>query len=97
MILQSSIAAAERIFRLLDEPEEPADAENCMVLTQAEGDVELSHVKFGYNSVKTIIHDLSFHVKPGKMVAVVGPTGAGRLPSSIFSCGFTIFRMDVFV
>lgn len=76
--LQSSIAAAERIFRLLDEPEEPADAQDCMELTQAEGDVELSHVKFGYNSVKTIIHDLSFHVKPGKMVAVVGPTGAGK-------------------
>lgn len=56
--LQSSIAAAERIFRLLDEPEEPADAQDCMELTQAEGDVELSHVKFGYNSVKTIILSL---------------------------------------
>ena len=39
------------------------------------GDVELSHIKFGYNCVKTIIHDLSFHVKPGKMVAVVGADG----------------------
>lgn len=49
-----------------------------MELKQAEGDVELSHVKFGYNSVKTIIHDLSFHVKPGKMIAIVGPTGARK-------------------
>ena len=76
--LQSSIAAAERIFRLLDEEEEPADSPGCVDLKDAQGDVELSHVKFGYNCVKTIIHDLSFHVKPGKMVAVVGPTGAGK-------------------
>ena len=76
--LQSSMAAAERVFRLLDEMEEAADAPDAKELTAAEGDVELSHVKFGYNPAKTVIHDLSFHVKPGKMIAIVGPTGAGK-------------------
>lgn len=76
--LQSSMAAAERVFRLLDEQEETADAQDAEELMEARGDVELNHVKFGYNSAKTIIHDLSFHIKPGKMIAIVGPTGAGK-------------------
>ena len=76
--LQSSMAAAERVFRLLDEPEEEADVCGAKELVQAEGEVELEHVRFGYNPAKTVIHDLSFHVKPGKMIAIVGPTGAGK-------------------
>lgn len=76
--LQSAMAAAERIFRLLDEPEETADIPGAAQLVQVKGDVGLSHVKFGYSPAKTIIHDLSFHVKPGKMIAIVGPTGAGK-------------------
>ena len=76
--LQSSMAAAERVFRLLDEAEEEADVPEAKELVQTKGEVELKHVKFGYNPAKTIIHDLSFHVKPGKMIAIVGPTGAGK-------------------
>lgn len=76
--LQSSMAAAERVFRLLDELEEAADAPDARELVEAKGEVELNHVRFGYNPAKTVIHDLSFHVKPGKMIAIVGPTGAGK-------------------
>ena len=76
--LQSSMAAAERVFRLLDEAEEEADVPDAEELLSTKGEVELTHVKFGYNPAKTVIHDLSFHVKPGKMIAIVGPTGAGK-------------------
>ncbi len=76
--LQSSMAAAERVFRLLDELEEAADAPDAGELVEAKGEVELNHVRFGYNPAKTVIHDLSFHVKPSKMIAIVGPTGAGK-------------------
>ena len=76
--LQSSMSAAERVFRLLDELEEAADAPDAGELVEAKGEVELNHVRFGYNPAKTVIHDLSFHVKPGKMIAIVGPTGAGK-------------------
>lgn len=76
--LQSAIAAAERVFRLLDEVEETADAEDAQELTEVKGEVAASHVHFGYRPEKTILHDLSFQVKPGQMVAIVGPTGAGK-------------------
>ena len=76
--LQSALAAAERVFRLIDEGPERADAINAVELTEVVGDVEMSHVKFGYLPEKTIIHDLSFHAKPGKLIAIVGPTGAGK-------------------
>ena len=76
--LQSALAAAERVFRLLDETEEPADSTDAKVLTDIYGDVELSHVSFGYTKNHTIIHDLSLHAEPGKLIAIVGPTGAGK-------------------
>ena len=76
--LQSALAAAERVFRLLDETEEPADSTDAKVLTDIYGDVELSHVSFGYKKDHTIIHDLSLHAEPGKLIAIVGPTGAGK-------------------
>ena len=76
--LQSALAAAERVFRLLDETEEPADSTDAKVLTDIYGDVELSHVSFGYTKDHTIIHDLSLHAEPGKLIAIVGPTGAGK-------------------
>ena len=65
--LQSALAAAERVFRLLDETEEPADSTDAKVLTDIYGDVELSHVSFGYTKDHTIIHDLSLHAEPGKL------------------------------
>lgn len=76
--LQSALAAAERVFRLLDETEESADSTDAKVLTDIYGDVELSHVSFGYTKDHTIIHDLSLHAEPGKLIAIVGPTGAGK-------------------
>lgn len=76
--LQSACAAAERIFALLDEDAEKADAENAAVLTDVQGHVELDHVKFGYVPENTILHDLSLNAKPGNLIAIVGPTGAGK-------------------
>lgn len=76
--LQSACAAAERVFRLIDEEPESADAINAVSLTHVNGDVEMEHVKFGYVPGKTIIHDLNLHAAPGKLIAIVGPTGAGK-------------------
>ena len=76
--LQSALAAAERVFTLMDEQEEPKDRENAINLVNVEGKVEVSHVKFGYLPDKTIIHDLSFTALPGRMIAIVGHTGAGK-------------------
>lgn len=76
--LQSALAAAERVFRLIDEEPERADAPQAVELEEVVGDVEMSHVKFGYLPEKTIIHDLSFRAEPGKLIAIVGPTGAGK-------------------
>lgn len=76
--LQSACAAAERVFRLIDEEPESADAINAVNLTNVNGDVEMEHVKFGYVPGKTIIHDLNLHAAPGKLIAIVGPTGAGK-------------------
>ncbi len=76
--LQSACAAAERVFRLIDEEPEPADAPGAETLSQVAGDVSMDHVKFGYDPGKTIIHDLSFRAPPGALIAIVGPTGAGK-------------------
>ena len=76
--LFSALAAAERVFKLLDEDEEPADVANAKVLDHVEGHVELQHVNFGYLPDKIILHDLSLDAQPGKLIAIVGPTGAGK-------------------
>ena len=76
--LQSACAAAERVFRLIDEEPEPADAPGAVAIGQVEGEVAMEHVHFGYDPGKTIIHDLSFSAPPGSLTAIVGPTGAGK-------------------
>ena len=76
--LQSALAAAERVFRLLDENPEAPYREEAEELTNVKGDVRLEHVQFGYVPGRTIIHDLSFQASPGKLIAIVGPTGAGK-------------------
>ncbi len=76
--LQSALAAAERVFRLMDEEPEAADAEDAVVLTDTEGLVELDHVSFGYVADKTVLHDVTVSAAPGSTVAIVGPTGAGK-------------------
>lgn len=76
--LQSSLAAAERVFRLIDEPTEPEDAPDAEELGEITGDVVMEHIDFGYLPGQTIIHDLNLHAKPGSLTAIVGPTGAGK-------------------
>lgn len=76
--LQSAFSAAERVFRLLDEEPEPSDSPDATVLSGAEGDVSLDNVKFGYTEDREIIHGLSLDVKKGSLIAIVGPTGAGK-------------------
>lgn len=76
-MLQSMAAAAERIFDFLDEEEEQV-TENPVRLNDIKGEVDFEHVKFGYDPEKPVIHDFTCHVEPGSMVAIVGPTGAGK-------------------
>ena len=76
--LFSALSAAERVFHLLDETEETEDIPNAGTLTDVNGQVNLNHVSFGYEPGKTILHDLSLSAAPGKLVAIVGPTGAGK-------------------
>lgn len=76
--LQSACAAAERVFHLIDEEPEPADAPGAEELADVLGDVRMEHVRFGYLPGQTVIHGLSLHAEPGSLTAVVGPTGAGK-------------------
>ena len=74
----SALAASERVFQLLDTPEETADIENAEVLSGCSGKVEAEHVFFGYVPERTVLHDLSFTAPPGSTIAFVGHTGAGK-------------------
>lgn len=76
--LQSSLAAAERVFLMMDEPPEPTDRTDASVLTDVTGDVLLENVSFGYELNSPIIKGLNLNARHGKLVAVVGPTGAGK-------------------
>lgn len=76
--LQSAFAAAERVFRLIDELPEKEDAPNARVLDNVRGEVDVDRISFGYLPGKTIIHSFSMNVKKGSMIAIVGPTGAGK-------------------
>ena len=76
--IYSALAAAERVFTLLDQPEEPADLPDAQTLGQVRGDVEARHVSFGYLPGKIVLHDLNLKAKPGQTVAIVGHTGAGK-------------------
>lgn len=77
-MLQSTAAAAERVFEFLDEEEEDQLAENPVNIANLKGNVEFDHVAFGYNPEHVVIHDFSAEVKDGQKVAIVGPTGAGK-------------------
>ncbi len=77
-MLQSMAAAAERVFEFLGEEEEDVNVEHAASPEKIQGSVRFSHVQFGYKPDKIIIHDFSCDVKPGQMVAIVGPTGAGK-------------------
>ncbi len=75
-IIQSTVAAAERVFELLDEEEEMKEVTSS-ILTRANGAVAFEHVDFGYEE-DLLIEDMNIHVLPGQTVAIVGPTGAGK-------------------
>lgn len=76
--LQGAIAAAERVFELLDEQEEMPDAANPQRLESPKGSVSFEHVRFGYSDDHILMKDISFDVKAGSKIAIVGPTGAGK-------------------
>lgn len=77
-MLQSMVAAAERVFEFLEEPEELDTAKGKIDTSKLKGNVEFEHVKFGYNPDKIIIKDFSAKVHEGQKIAIVGPTGAGK-------------------
>ena len=76
--LQSMTAASERVFEFLEEEEEDITVEDPVSVSDIEGRVEFSHVKFGYDPDNMIIKDFSAKIEPGQQVAIVGPTGAGK-------------------
>ena len=76
--IQSALAAAERVFRLLDAPPEAPDSPEAEELTDVRGDVCFENVHFSYDGERTILSDLSFEAKAGQTIAIVGPTGAGK-------------------
>jgi ATP-binding cassette, subfamily B, multidrug efflux pump len=77
-MLQSGVASAERVFALLDAPEQEPDARDAVVPGAIDGRVAFEHVSFQYSPDKPLIEDLSLAVEPGQTVAIVGPTGAGK-------------------
>jgi ATP-binding cassette subfamily B multidrug efflux pump len=77
-ILQQTLAAAERVFQFLAEPEEVPDTATPVQLGTVQGRVDFKNVHFGYNPDKIIINDFTFYAEPGQKIAIVGPTGAGK-------------------
>lgn len=77
-VLQSTIAASERVFEFLEEDEEILENQNPIKITNIDGRVNFDNVKFGYDPDKIIINDFTAHINPGQKVAIVGPTGAGK-------------------
>ena len=77
-MLQAMMAAAERIFEFIEEPEEEVTAKGNIDTSKLKGNVEFKHVKFGYDPERTIINDFNANVYEGQKIAIVGPTGAGK-------------------
>ncbi|TVR61770.1 MAG: ABC transporter ATP-binding protein [Spirochaetaceae bacterium] len=77
-LIQSALAGAERVFEILDTPPEVVNDDGAEVVTEIRGDVEFRGVTFGYLPEQTVISDINLEVKSGQVVAIVGPTGAGK-------------------
>jgi len=77
-VIQSAIASAERIFEMLDEGEQVPETAKSVSISNPKGAVKFEHVRFGYSPGKILIKDMNIDAKPGQMIAIVGPTGAGK-------------------
>jgi ATP-binding cassette, subfamily B, multidrug efflux pump len=77
-VIQSAMASAERIFELIDEEEQVQEAVDAAVIEAPQGAVEFEHVRFGYSPDNILMEDMNIEVQPGQMIAIVGPTGAGK-------------------
>ena len=77
-MFQSAIAGAERVFEIMDETPDLVDKENAIVVDSFKGDVEFTHVHFGYEKDVPILKNIDFRVKSGEKIALVGPTGSGK-------------------
>jgi len=86
--VQSSLAAAERIFRILDIEPEIKDDIDAIEIPRIEGEIEFRDVTFGYRPENPVLHNVSFHVKPKETIALVGPTGAGKSTIIKLLCRF---------
>lgn len=76
--IQKALAAAQRVFMIIDMPEEIAESRDAKQLPEVSGKVEFQNVSFAYDDKGNVITDLSFSVKPGEVIAIVGPSGAGK-------------------
>ncbi len=76
--LQSSLSAAERVFKLIDEEPEPLDNPDCISIENPHGDILLEDINFSYDGKRTILKNVNLHASPGSLIAIVGPTGAGK-------------------
>src|SRR5699024_7921828 len=76
--LVSGTVYLKRVFEMMDVPPEITNAEDAFEMPPVKGEVKFQNVEFGYEESQTIFEDLSFHVKPGETIALVGPTGAGK-------------------
>jgi len=97
--IQKALAAAQRVFDVLDLPEEVTDLPGAEPLPAVSGSVSFEHVSFSYNKGDEIIHDLSFSVKPGQAIGLVGPSGAGKstiasLLPRFYDCDSGTIRID---
>lgn len=77
-MMQSTLAAAERVFEFLDEPEIPEERKDAVRIEKTEGNITFEHVKFGYSPDRILITDMNAEIKHGQKVGICGPTGAGK-------------------
>ncbi len=91
-MIQTALASAERVFALLDEEEEEREEDASIEVASLEGSVRFDHISFGYKKDEPILHDIDLNVQKGQMVAIVGPTGAGK--TTIINLLMRFYELD---